>query len=363
MQNLKWNKTKLKNYSKDQIHQQSDSVTRATFIPIIKLHRFIHPFKFYRITPSLVLAHENRSIYLNFDILLASKCVNSVECNHSYRNMITVTMTDNVYVGIKAKDYLVARLKSFGDAELYEWALMIQNYEEDYLSQYTSFLTNLRQNQLTFNQQELIEENKERICQELMDKPCVWVYKVCSDMGVLHTSVCFTAKFLQLLGYTKQKFIKVLSEEGFPKFMSIPCNKASEYARYMFNNMFLMKWSRHSSKQDCKLLSVNGNVLYTKQELEIIVDQECSRNTILSQYVLLFDPIPQQEEQDINSPMLLEYVESIEYQKMVNAKLKQIEVFNEKFYPALDSKEEEDKKIREEKVCKVKEVSETQFQA
>jgi len=364
MENPKLNKTNLKNESKEQIQQQSDSVTRATFIPVIKLHRFIHPFKFYRITPSLVLAHENRSIYLNFDILLASKCVNSIECSHSYKNIITVTMTDNVYVGIMAKEYLVARLMSFGDAELYEWAFMIQNYEEDYVSEYTTFLKNLKQNQLTFNQQELIEQDKESTCQEFMNKPCVWINKVCSDRGVSHTSVCFTVKFLQLLGYTKQKFIKILSEEGFPKFMRLPCNRApQEYDRYMFNTMFLMKWRRNSSKQDCNLLSVNGSVLYTKQELETIVDQDCSRNTISSQFVLLFDPIPKPEAQEINSPGHLEYVESIEYQKMINAKMKEIETFNEKFYPTLDSKEEEDKRIREEKVCKVKEVSKTQFQA
>jgi len=357
MQNQKWTKIQLKNDRKEQIRKTSDTRTRASYTQIIKPQRFINPFKLYRITPSLVLAHEGRSIYLNFDILFSSKNVDSVECNYPYKNIITVNMTDNSHVGIMAKEYLVARLKSFGDAELFEWALMIQNYDEEYITEYTSFLENVKKNQLTSNQSQLLEKGKEKIQQVSRNDVCIWMEKICNANGVKHHRACYSAKFLLLLGYTKQKFIKTLFEEGIPKFLGINHNKTLECARFEFNNMFLMKWDRYTSKRECKLLCANGQILHSSVELQTYVEIDGSGNLIVH-HLIVFDPVSQQQEEEIDSPGFLEYAESTQYLKMINAKEKQIEIFNTKYYLDKSLQEDVDKSKQEEKVCKVKEVKE-----
>ena len=115
---------KKENEKKD---TQIKQLQKATFIPIIRPSKFINPFRFYKIEPHVYLGEIERKIIISMDYISHFKSVSHVQISSPFNNFLTIGFSDGFNDVFTPQEYLFARLRSFGDSNLFEWANLIRS--------------------------------------------------------------------------------------------------------------------------------------------------------------------------------------------------------------------------------------------
>ena len=307
---------------------QIKQLQKATFIPIIRPSKFINPFRFYKIEPHVYLGEIERKIIISMDYISHFKSVSHVQISSPFNNFLTIGFSDGFNDVFTPQEYLFARLRSFGDSNLFEWANILQNYSEDYKVQYHRCKKQIEEDSSSID---CLVTDHQTIEDFLGDKHGIWInYKYTENIMWLDT-VNISISLLEKLGYTLDIFIKSLFREGFPKIYQADHITYGDQAKSIFKKLYKLDFKKVSLIKKMDLINATGNLKSAIQHAGTIVMPR-SNGVIEGKHYLYFDFDIKEEKSEQKS---MELEENPEYNKQMRYCIK-VSV-SQDFQPSMSS--------------------------
>jgi hypothetical protein len=273
--------------------EQASKKKRATFVKVLQPHKFINPLSRYSLSSGAVLMEHNRNIYVNFDAIHANYVPVSVDCNSPYKNVITINIEKDQDLKLP-QEYLIARLRSYGDKELAEWASLLESYNTLYKVNHQKAYSNAVVSDYIKKKGEDPDEAL------LISQPALWMTMKYSDTGVMETSVSYNSKFLIMVGYSKVDFIKKVFDEGIPKLFVKEIDPA--ISLNAFKSLYLMSWYKMRDYGSFDIHGMNGT-LTSNLAVGDIVNFDISGVFTVKHYLIWTNPLKTNK---ITEPRVLE---------------------------------------------------------
>jgi len=226
----------------------------CNFTDIIKPHRFINPYRYHKVNSFVILGEEDRSVFFTLEFINTGKTVTHIELNTPFEDAMTVYLADNHNIPTVPYEYLVARLKSYGDVDAYDWAQIIERYNDDYKKDLNTVVTRS-------TPCDAIIKKDENIRDWLLERPCSWFnFKYTADDLQL-TSITFSNSLLKALKYSLSKFFKVCFEEGIPKVFKVSEDAPKLSGKYIFKKLFFPNFNRVDYSKPCEIYDAFGSLV------------------------------------------------------------------------------------------------------
>jgi len=289
--------SKKKSDKEEEDHQ---FLQKASYIVLIKPNRFINPFRFYKISNGALLAEIERKIILTLDCFLHNKIVNSVEVNYPKSRVVTAHFSEQPGTFFTPCEYLIARLKSFGESDLYDWAIFLETYVEDYKNALAKFKQDVVESPSTID---CLEED-EMFHKYLDDKFGITCNLSYTEDAVVMESMSISTKLLTKLEYDREAFIKSLLEENFPK-IYCPNKNYSHQARTIFKKAFCCDFKKFSFAKNMDLYNSKGELVPSIQKSGCLVLSKKGEKLYVKHY-LTYDFHVEEEDQKESKMMVIE---------------------------------------------------------
>jgi hypothetical protein len=213
--------------------------SRACFVGIIKPQRFINPFCYVKFPAFGSIGEMQRKIVITLDGMFEYFLINSIAIRSSLPEAVKLSFTEDANCIAPSIDYLVARLKSFGDSDYLEWANAFENYTDFYKSKHQQCLKEITENPsglpYMLLDTEAFEQNFQNKCgiwMTILNKP------ESSEMVSLHV----TTKWLEALKYEKDAFIQEHCCKGWTKVQAVD-DRWTALSEVIFKFLYCMDFS------------------------------------------------------------------------------------------------------------------------
>jgi len=224
------------------------------FIPPVK--KFINPFKVYRLFGDLILQEEFQYLSPKSSLYNKFKIITTVE-KDCVRNLITVKLEDNKSTFSCAWQYLVSRMKSFGDTNAKAWAEAIESYCLGYLDlMEESKNQKTRIDKVTKLNGNIDLDSTFRLKESLIEKNALIILKFGQSENRMYlTHISFNETLLELLGYECNLMTTFLIKRGIPEFF--PKNECTfvDYIKLLFKHFFNKSTLNSIGEQEAFLLT------------------------------------------------------------------------------------------------------------
>jgi len=237
------------------------------------------------------------------------------------------------------QEYLAARLKSYGDRDLYDWATFIENYADDYKTTFRKLTQDIKEDPSVID---CLVEDSDQFNKQLSNKFGFWVNFIYTEGTAKFESISLTIKFLERLGYSVEEFVRILLQGGFPR-IYCPNANYSQVARTIFKKYFYCDFKKHSFTRNMDLYHANGGLIPTSQECGCAVFPQ-KNGEIHVQHHLMYDFHVEKEIKDECKMVMLE--ENVNFVKVRKESEQDTKHFLKNYY---GYKSEEDMDVS--KIC------------
>jgi len=211
----------------------------ATYTYIAPVKKFLNPFKVYRLFGDFILQEEFQYLSPKTSLLNKYKIITTVE-NDLSKKIITIKLEDNKSASSCAWQYLVSRMKSYGDANAKAWADAIETYCVGYLKMIEDLKDETKKKEFVAK---MINETQTRFPQEfkddLLSRYAVSIsrYGQADDRAII-THISYNHAFFEMLGYDSNLMTTFFLKRGiFEIFPKQECTCA-EWIKVMMKNYF-----------------------------------------------------------------------------------------------------------------------------
>jgi len=273
---------------KKQQHKDSypNALERCLYSFVIKPARFLNPCQFYFIPRVIGLAERCGKIDFNIDrIVTHAKHVTGIDVQSSQNHIVNVSLEDNPLVGKTPKEYLVARLKSFGDKDLNDWADYVDNFQESYTTALKNFTNKVNQGT---NIDSLVP-NFDEATSELSNNYGLWLSYKYTEEGVYGVGMSVSNKLLDKLGYTVDKFIETAYQGGIPKI--IASDEAYTRLSYeIFKSEYCFELKKTLAVINVDLIDSKGDLIPARQKMGSLVKPNSDGSLDVKHYIFFDFP-------------------------------------------------------------------------
>jgi hypothetical protein len=203
---------------------------RAGIFYAAQPQKFLNPMVAYRIEHDYCLIEENQKIYSSMAVINMVKSVNRVDF-HKPNEYVALMFEDNKSFPKTSLEYLIERLKSYGDQTCYEWADLIETHFNNYQSKFQE-IYKMAKNLKTPRTSAIQEE------QIVQSKPGFWLKCKYDKNQRQLLSLKFNTRLIMMLGYELEDFVTKIFVEGSPKIHYLDDQEhAKEKALYYIKNL------------------------------------------------------------------------------------------------------------------------------
>jgi len=299
--------------------------SRATCAWIAKPSLYLNPYKYYRLYMDVIFMESAENIGLRMSGINEFLNVNYVQYDHSSQ-VVRVALQEKKTDSLIAWDYLVERLKSYGNVKYNDWAETIKEYCLSYERIHkicTDDTIGEILDELIDNSFEMdpIEKRQELLTNDAL---IIVRYGRVNDKFV-KKEIMYNENFLTLVGHDVDTIIKYTLTEGIPE-MFAKSDTSDERYQYVLRNIFNSKKVNKMRDAPTYLLTRNHQKKPVIEKMHLF--SEYSKETgYEAELVFSFKPddsrvTVQLKEPEFNS----ERVEELE------SKEKDIQSFMKKFY-------------------------------
>jgi hypothetical protein len=226
---------KMRNKKKKRVKKMK----RATYFFIPPIKKFLNPFKVYRLNGDIILQEEQQYLGPKISLYNKYKIMTSVEHDIS-KAMLMVKFDDNKSVFSCAWQYLVNRMKNFGDANAKAWADAIENYCQGYNLLFEDDKKQDHVEKLFLTQKQSNGGLPNEMKESLMQGSAVLIWRFGQiDNKVYCTHMGFNENFLNMLDYDIGLMVTFLIKRGIPEFFPTQETNVSEFIKailkYFYN--------------------------------------------------------------------------------------------------------------------------------
>jgi len=273
---------------KKQQHKDSypNALERCLYSFVITPARFLNPCQFYFIPRVIGLAERCGKIDFNIDrIVTHAKHVTGIDVQSSQNHIVNVSLEDNPLVGKTPKEYLVARLKSFGDKDLNDWADYVDNFHESYTTAFKNFTNKVNQGT---NIDSLVP-NFDEATSELSNNYGLWLSYKYTEEGVYGVGISVSNKLLDKLGYTVDKFVETVYQGGIPRIIASD-DAYSRLSPEIFKREFCLELKKIFAVINVDLIDSKGDLIPARQKMGSLTKSNPDRFLEVKHYIFFEFP-------------------------------------------------------------------------
>ena len=337
--------TKIKFSEKNQ-EKIALKLRRAKYFVTISPPRFLYPYKTFLFQPFFILSETDNTVIANVQALTTLRKVNNVQVDYPKDGMVTFNFSKASLLSELPADYIVARLKSFNDIQSNQWAIMIENFHKNYKESFENAHNALESASSSFEKNRFsIEDNTEN--DEIFKEATFWMNITYYLNEIIYDSVVYTKELIKLFGYDVDDFIKIALNNGLPPMFK----KHEEFNKIVgpkvFRQLYYFEFDKMESPDEM-ITNYGGRVKVNK--LLGTFAKKLDNNCISTKH---FIKISVYEKENL----IKKHLDESPYYIKDDQVEKQLQAFNNKFYPPNIISKPEDI-IDESKICKIKELTE-----
>jgi len=209
------------------------------------------------------LAERYGKIDFNIDrVVTHAKHVKGIDVQSSKNHIVNLSLEDNPLMSRTPKEYLVARLKSFGDKDLNDLADYVDNYKESYTTAFKNFTNKVKQRS---NIDSLVP-NFDEATSELSDNYGLWLSCKYAAEGVFGAGMSVSNKLLDKLGYTVDKFVETAYQGGIPRIIAND-EAYSRLSYEIFKSEYCFELKKTLAVINVDLIDSKGDLIPARQKM------------------------------------------------------------------------------------------------